>query len=118
MIASNTSAPNVVVFGATGVQGSSVIKALIKSPKEYRVTAVTRDTSKPAAQKLTGQGCSLVKADASKEEDLEKLFATVGPVDILFLVTAFWEHASKDKEVHDGELVVDQASESTQRSLV
>ena len=50
----------VVVVGATGTQGGSVIKALIESDKPYRLRGLTRDTSKPAARKLVDQGVEMV----------------------------------------------------------
>jgi uncharacterized protein YbjT (DUF2867 family) len=53
----------ITVFGATGVQGGSVIKAILADPalaKEYTIRGVTRDTSKPNAQALAKQGVQLV----------------------------------------------------------
>ena len=43
------------VFGAAGNQGSSVIKAVLgdrKLASEFRVRAISRDTSKPAIAEL------------------------------------------------------------------
>lgn len=59
-ISQEESAPLVVVIGATGVQGSSVIKALSESDKPYRVRGITRDPSKEVAQLLTKQGVEMV----------------------------------------------------------
>jgi hypothetical protein len=53
----------VVVFGATGKQGGSVVKSILGDPKsasQFSIRAITRDTSKPAAQELTKQGCECV----------------------------------------------------------
>lgn len=52
------------VFGATGNQGGSVIKAVLADPvlsKEYKLRGVTRDVSKPAAQALAAKGVEMVK---------------------------------------------------------
>lgn len=52
-----------VVFGATGVQGGSVAKAILNDPitsQRFRVRAVTRDPSKPAAVALANLGAHLV----------------------------------------------------------
>jgi hypothetical protein len=53
----------VVVFGATGTQGGSVIKALQADPvtaREWRIRGITRDTSKPSAQALREKGVETV----------------------------------------------------------
>jgi len=52
-----------VVFGATGTQGGSVIKSILGDPKTaetYAIRAITRDASKPAAQKLAALGVEVV----------------------------------------------------------
>lgn len=56
------------VFGATGNQGGSVIKAVLADPvlsKEFKIRGVTRDASKPAAQKLAAQGVEVVTVGIS-----------------------------------------------------
>lgn len=53
----------VVVFGGTGGQGGSVVKTLLKDPKmmsEWKIRAITRDVSKPAAKALEEQGVEVV----------------------------------------------------------
>lgn len=57
------------VFGATGNQGGSVIRAVLADPvlsKEYKLRGVTRDVSKPAAQALTAKGVEMVKVRFKK----------------------------------------------------
>lgn len=57
------------VFGATGNQGGSVIRAVLADPvlsKEYKLRGVTRDVSKPAAQALTAKGVEMVKVRLKK----------------------------------------------------
>ena len=57
-----------VVFGATGSQGGSVVKALLKDPKTaalYKVRAITRDATKPAAIALTSLGAEVVTVSNS-----------------------------------------------------
>ena len=66
-ISQELSAPLVVVVGATGTQGGSVIKALAESDKPYRIRGLTRDTSKPAALKLKAQGAELISVSISVE---------------------------------------------------
>ena len=64
----STKPKTVVVFGATGTQGGSVAKALLKDPRtaqQFKVKAVTRDPSKSAAKALVEQGAEVVKASFS-----------------------------------------------------
>uniref|UniRef100_A0A8C5R322 NmrA-like family domain-containing protein 1 n=1 Tax=Leptobrachium leishanense TaxID=445787 RepID=A0A8C5R322_9ANUR len=73
-------------------QGGSVVRAFLEDGT-FAVRAVTRDTSKPAAQKLKEAGAEVVAADLDNRQT--------------FLVTNFWEHFSKDKEVAQGKLIAD-----------
>jgi hypothetical protein len=73
-ITQDSSAPLFVVVGSTGTQGRSGIKALEESSKPYRVRAITRDTTRPAAQELEKIGCEVVKADVEDVESLKEAF--------------------------------------------
>lgn len=59
----SSSSPVIVVFGATGQQGGSVIRHLIASDKPYQIKAVTRDPGSAASKSLAEQGVKLVQAD-------------------------------------------------------
>jgi hypothetical protein len=53
----------ITVFGATGNQGGSVIKHILEDhslSKEYKIRAITRDTTKKSAQDLADQGVEIV----------------------------------------------------------
>jgi hypothetical protein len=53
-----------VVFGATGNQGGSVIKTILDDPKmacQFELRAITRDPSKPVATSLTEEGIIVLK---------------------------------------------------------
>jgi uncharacterized protein YbjT (DUF2867 family) len=57
-----------VVFGATGKQGGSVIKSILDDPvtaAQYSIRGITRDPSKPAAQELAASGVECVRVFAS-----------------------------------------------------
>jgi len=57
----------ITVFGATGLQGGSVIRSLLKDPKtaaKYHIRAVTRYPSNPVAQKLKAEGVEVVQVCA------------------------------------------------------
>ena len=52
-----------VVFGATGAQGGSIIRSVLSSPvasAEFKIRGITRDPSKPTAQALISQGVECV----------------------------------------------------------
>ncbi|XP_069838296.1 nmrA-like family domain-containing protein 1 [Dendropsophus ebraccatus] len=68
------------------------------------VRAVTRDPSKPAVVKLKEAGVEVVRADLDDERSLE---AALGGAYGAFVVTNYWEHLSKEKEVTQGKLVAD-----------
>jgi uncharacterized protein YbjT (DUF2867 family) len=52
-----------VVFGATGAQGGSVVRAVLgdkKMSESWTVRGVTRDTSKPSAKALEKLGAETI----------------------------------------------------------
>lgn len=66
-----------VVFGATGQQGKSVVEAVLgdeRLSKEYTIRGTTRDTSKPEAQDLIKKGVEIVKAEIDDAASLKKAF--------------------------------------------
>jgi uncharacterized protein YbjT (DUF2867 family) len=75
----------VVVLGATGTQGGSVIRALLKRP-QYRLCGVTRDVHKAKSKQLEREGVQMVSAEMSHENSLIKAFERAS---IIFAVTDF-----------------------------
>lgn len=71
----------IVVLGATGVQGGSVVKAFSSVPG-WHIRAVTRDPSKPAARQLEQGGVEVVKGDLDDPKSLAAAFE-VKPWNIL-----------------------------------
>lgn len=54
----------VVVFGATGNQGGSVVDSILADPEaksQFKVRGVTRDTTSEKAKKLEARGVEPVK---------------------------------------------------------
>lgn len=68
-ISQDPQAPLVVVCGATGIQGGSVIKALAESDRAYRFRGLTRNASKPVAQALAQRGVEIFQVDLSVENE-------------------------------------------------
>ncbi|KAJ5760455.1 hypothetical protein N7520_007611 [Penicillium odoratum] len=81
----------IVVVGATGGQGNSVVDAFLEDD-EYRVRGVTRNTQSPKAQALTKKGVEMVAGDAHNEQSLSRAF--VGAYAI-FSMTDFFEPFAK-----------------------
>ncbi|EED23206.1 hscarg dehydrogenase, putative [Talaromyces stipitatus ATCC 10500] len=85
-----------VVFGATGNQGGSVINAVLADPAlkdQYRIRAITRNASKPAAVALREKGVEVVEADVANGESIRKAMENAHTV---FAMT---------ETIHDEELV-------------
>jgi uncharacterized protein YbjT (DUF2867 family) len=81
----------IAVTGATGNQGGSVAKLLLKYPDEYRVRAITRDAYSSSAKALADAGADIVQADLTKPETLP---ATVEGCWGVFGVTNFYDTVS------------------------
>ncbi|KAJ1961310.1 hypothetical protein GGI12_003317 [Dipsacomyces acuminosporus] len=81
--------PTVVVFGATGNQGGSVLRTLAESA-EYNVRAVTRSKSSKKAQELSSRypAVEWVEADL---EDSTTLHAAVSGAQVVFGMTQFFQ---------------------------
>jgi len=116
-ITQDASAPLVVVVGATGIQGGSVIRALAESNKPYRIRGITRDPSKPAAQEVAKKGVELVAVSLTPENK-DQAFKVFEGATYAFAVTNFWDHLSKEREIADGRLLVDAAKAAKVKLLV
>jgi uncharacterized protein YbjT (DUF2867 family) len=63
----------VTVVGATGIQGGSVVSALLKDPS-YSVRGITRNAQSDAAKALAAKGVSVVEADLDDADSLRAAF--------------------------------------------
>ncbi|TVY37185.1 NmrA-like family domain-containing protein [Lachnellula subtilissima] len=99
-----------VVFGATGQQGGSIINYVLNDPelsKQYTLRAITRDASSPAAQKLKTQGVEIVQADAS---DIDSLKTALAGANTVFAMTlSIYDSQLKAREVAQGKNIADPA---------
>jgi len=55
------SLPLIVVVGATGAQGGSVVEVLLKSGK-WKIRGITRDVNSQKSQNLINKGVEMVKS--------------------------------------------------------
>ncbi|KAF4611321.1 hypothetical protein G7Y89_g15691 [Cudoniella acicularis] len=107
-----------VVFGATGNQGGSVIDAMLKDPamaKEYSLRAVTRDPTKPTAVALTERGVAVFKGNLDNKESLR---AVMKDAYACFAVTNWQEIMDKEREIQQGKNIADIAKESNIKHLI
>lgn len=100
-----------VVFGATGQQGGSVVEHVLSDPELssiYHVRAVTRDPTKPAAIALQTKGVEVVKGDA---EDPSSLLPALKGAHTVFAVTlqVMEENVPKYQEFIQGKAMADAA---------
>jgi uncharacterized protein YbjT (DUF2867 family) len=98
----------IVVFGATGAQGGSVVDALLETGS-FKVRGVTRNTDSEKAQALAKKGVSLHKADMATGEGVEEAFTGAYGA---FLLTNFWDPNTMNKEAEQGKALVDAAKKA------
>ncbi|XP_065652695.1 nmrA-like family domain-containing protein 1 [Hydra vulgaris] len=96
----------ITVFGATGRQGGSVLRSLVKTDR-YCVRAVTRNTSSEKAKELSNlKNVVVVEADLDNKDSLDVVLKGCYGV---FLVTDFTAHFVKNKEVDQGINLINKA---------
>ncbi len=93
----------IAVTGATGQQGGSVARELIKSG--YRVRALTRNPKSPAAGILAEAGAEVVQAEFTDPSSLVK---ALSGVDAFYLMTTPFE-AGTEAETAQGIVAVESA---------
>ncbi|KAH8587534.1 NmrA family transcriptional regulator [Bisporella sp. PMI_857] len=99
----------ITVFGATGIQGGSVIRSLLSDPsllKKFTIRGVTRDASKPTAEALGDLNSPTSVAVA------------ISGSHTVFLVTNFWNSMDVEQEIAQGRNVADATKEAGIRHLI
>jgi len=95
-----------------------VIRAVLAHPqlsKEYHLRAVTRDSTKPAAEALKAKGVDVVQGDL---KDPASIAAAVAGSYAVFGVTNFWETMSKEAEVAQGRTIADASKAAGVKHMV
>ncbi|KAK6213096.1 NmrA family transcriptional regulator [Colletotrichum tabaci] len=107
------------VFGATGNQGGSVIRAVLADPvlsKQFALRGVTRDDSKPAAKELVAKGVEIKTADLSSADSVA---AAIAGSHTVFLVTSpNFFNPSASPELAHGKIVADAAAAAKVQHLI
>ncbi|KAL9131916.1 MAG: hypothetical protein Q9217_000276 [Psora testacea] len=108
-----------IVFGATGRQGGSVINTVLNDPelsKQYKVCGITRDLSKPAARALQQLGIELRQADADEKESLK--LALKGAHTVVVVTVTIYDALLKQREIEQGRSIADAATAAGAHYLV
>eukprot|EP01006_Ploeotia_vitrea_P047781 TRINITY_DN67162_c5_g2_i1.p1 TRINITY_DN67162_c5_g2~~TRINITY_DN67162_c5_g2_i1.p1 ORF type:complete len:352 (-),score=208.92 TRINITY_DN67162_c5_g2_i1:44-1099(-) len=92
----------VLVTGATGAQGGSVVDYLLKDG-HYKVRGLTRNVESDKAKALAAKGVEVVQGDLHDVESVTKALEGAWG---FFVVTQFWEKMDYDDEVQQGKNAV------------
>ena len=103
---------SVLVIGATGNQGGSVVKSLL--PKGYHIRTLTRKPDSSAAKRLTEQGVEVVKGDFS---DSDSLLKAASGMDTVYAMTTPFE-AGPEAETQQGISIVDAVKKANVGHLI
>ncbi|KAI8322729.1 NAD(P)-binding protein [Martensiomyces pterosporus] len=106
----------VAVIGATGAQGSSVLKSLSSAPHQYKLRGITRNPGSPRVHELQ-QALPSVEWVSADLSDIPSLQRALEGVDILFANTTHFQpeilskmdSGDTDAEFHQGKALVDAA---------
>ncbi|KAJ5618375.1 NmrA family transcriptional regulator [Penicillium herquei] len=108
-----------VVFGATGQQGGSVIDYVLNDPdlsKEYSLRGITRSASSDTAKDLQKRGVEIVEADAS---DAKSIPAAVAGAHTVFIVTiSIYDEHLKTREIEQTKQIADAAVATGAKFLI
>ncbi|KZV90879.1 NAD(P)-binding protein [Exidia glandulosa HHB12029] len=103
------------VFGATGLQGGSVVRALLKQGI-FTPRAVTRDTSSAGAQELAKIGAEVVQGDHTNGEDVKKV---ISGAEVVFAVTVpDFTGKGTGGDLEQGKHIIDASKEAGVKFLV
>ncbi|KAG4262513.1 hypothetical protein FPRO04_06373 [Fusarium proliferatum] len=76
----------IVIIGATGGQGGSVVNSFLNDP-EWRVRDITRNPSSQKSKNLEARGAQVVQANLDDRASLAKAFQDAN---VIFAVSDFW----------------------------
>ncbi|XP_002162807.2 nmrA-like family domain-containing protein 1 [Hydra vulgaris] len=105
----------IAVFGATGKQGGSVIRSLVKT-NLYNLKAITRNSKSEKAKELSNlKNVVVVEADLDNNDSLDSVLEGCYGV---FLVTDFTAHFVKNKEIDQGVNLINKAIQNNVKHVV
>ncbi|RNJ58079.1 NmrA-like domain-containing protein 1 [Verticillium nonalfalfae] len=101
----------ITIFGATGLQGGSVIKTFLGDRKlsGWLIRGVTRNASSEKARDLAAKGVEVVEANLN---DRVSVLKAVQGSTVVYGVTNYWESLDKNLEVQQGKNIADAVKEA------
>ncbi|RMD40025.1 hypothetical protein DV735_g5113, partial [Chaetothyriales sp. CBS 134920] len=108
-----------VVLGATGQQGGSVINHVLSNPalrSQYQLRGVTRDVSKPASQALRQKAVEVVAADLDEPATVKAALA--GAHTVFAMTRTIYDAQTKAREERQGRTIADAAVASGVQYLI
>ncbi|KAF7543405.1 hypothetical protein G7Z17_g10760 [Cylindrodendrum hubeiense] len=108
-----------VVFGATGQQGSSVVNYVLNDPElsqKFKIRAITRDLSSEKAKQLKERGVEVVEGDVLNRASLEK--ALTGAHTVFAMTTPSFAPDAFEWEFNNGKSIADVAVEKGAEYLI
>ncbi|RSM74764.1 NmrA/HSCARG family protein [Kibdelosporangium aridum] len=106
----------IAVVGATGQQGGGLARAILDDPSgEFVLRALTRNVESDAARELAARGAEVVKADLDDPGSVHAAFQGAYGA---FVVTAFWEYGSAEREQAHVRAAVDAAKAANLQHVV
>jgi uncharacterized protein YbjT (DUF2867 family) len=108
----------IVVCGATGNQGGSVVKSLLTDPY-LQVVAITRQIASPAAERLSQLGAEVIKADTNDLRSLHEAFASAyGVFGVTQPWTADYKKCDIENEIGQARNIVQACQQARVKHLV
>lgn len=120
---SSSTPRTVVVLGATGQQGGSVVHALLSSKThKYNIVGLTRNPSSECAKHLESQGVKLIQADLNDKASLVRAFTSVHAWAVYGVTNSMDQHVlwagKPEAEEQEGKNLVDAAFEAKVEYLI
>ncbi|KAG0043361.1 hypothetical protein BGZ83_011484 [Gryganskiella cystojenkinii] len=108
-----------VVFGATGNQGGSVVQTFLEDhdlARKYHVRAVTRDINKPEAMVLQAKGAEVVQGDSDDAASLPRVLQ--GAHSVFITTVSVFDKQLKEREFRQGKAMADAAAAAGVNQIV
>lgn len=99
-----------VVFGATGQQGSSVISEVLENAelsKMYKIRGLSRDPTKADAQALLKRGVEVARCDTDDRSSIRG--ALEGAHTVFAMTVSLYKPGGMEEELRQGKAIADEA---------